>query len=137
MEQKVLSKELHSFTANSEHPPFWNVSGVLHYYINVLTRRQSKQQGKAAPIDKVIVARKSLERAWDNAAGSSTPEEALKNYRIVAELLASEVGRIQSVKGPGRPLLLYPLRQQQVECANNILRLCDVIRRNEKITLPF
>jgi hypothetical protein len=33
--------------------------------------------------------------------------------------------------------VLHCLRLQQVECANNVLRWREVVRRNEQVDLPF
>lgn len=121
---------------NTERHTFWNMSSILNFYLQSFLGIQSKV-GKAAAPNNGFIATKSLERAWENAADAFTAADALNKYKILAELLSMEVDRLQAVKGPGRLMLLYPLRQQQSECASRILRLLETIKRNERVSLPF
>jgi hypothetical protein len=55
----------------------------------------------------------------------------------VAQLLATEIDRVQAANEPTAFLLLRSLRQQQVACANNILMLMEAAAKDEKVILPL
>lgn len=121
-------------------PPFWNISRMLRVYFEaLLATRVSEGLQANDGREEGVVPSKTLNRAWENAFDAYTAKDALYRYKVIASLLAVEVSRIEAMdrSAETRKGLLTDLRRQQVDCANNVLRLQDVISRNEQIVLPF
>jgi hypothetical protein len=104
---------------NNEPPRFWNISGLLSFYLNYLSGPPIAS--KKPP---------TLARAWETAGDACTIHDALQKHRIVAQLLATEIDRVQAANEPTAFLLLRSLRQQQVECANNISMLMEAAAKD-------
>ena len=120
-------------------PPFWNISRMLRVYFEALVTTRALESQEANDGREEIVPGKTLKRAWEKAFDAYTAEDALYRYKVIASLLAVEVCRIEATNysPETKQCLLTDLRRQQVDCANNVLRLRDVISRNEHIALPF
>ena len=120
-------------------PPFWNISRMLRVYFEALVTTRAPESLEANEGREEIIPSKTLTRAWEKAFDAYTAEDALCRYKVTASLLAVEVCRIEAMNcsPETKQGLLADLRRQQVDCANNVLRLRDVISRNEQIGWPF
>jgi hypothetical protein len=124
------------FRTDDHQPPrFWNISGLLSFYLRSLS--DPAIPSRRAVSRPPILAHKSLARAWETAGDACTIDDALQKHRIVAQLLATEIDRVQAANEPTAFLLLRSLRQQQVACANNILMLMEAAAKDEKVILPL
>jgi hypothetical protein len=111
----------------------------MSYVEALVAIRRSSSDGYVGIASKATFPNESLKRAWDMTFDATTAEDALAGHEVIAGLLTAEVERMRVRAWPPATKLsvLHCLRQQQVECANNVLRLREVIRRNEQVTLPF
>lgn len=120
-------------------PPFWNISRMLRVYFEALVAPRASESRESTDRREEVVASKTLKRAWEDAFDAYTAKDALYRYKVTASLLAVEVCRIEAMNcsPESKQCLLTDLRRQQVDCANSVLHLRDVISRNEQIVLPF
>jgi hypothetical protein len=125
------------FKKEFAHPPFWNVSALLISYVDALIELSSRsaRTNRDANRLRMNFPSETLAQAWEKAFEADTIESAIESYQVIAELLATEIDRIQALAGPSiaGTSILDCLRCQQSECAQNVLRLRDALRTNDLV----